>query len=286
MIKKLEFHEGFDLDTIKKELGFYKNYDLDSLKEDDLLNNVDLAEGLAYFNMKLGKHPLAQNREVLKLEDGYIAMCFAYSSAGGNEWGMTEVAQDPEVLKMFREQVAYYLAAFSYENGWAQTPAAQDLEVLALYNGEVAQGLAWCSGTNGWADTPAAQKLEVLSLGNGEVARILAENSDVNGWALTPAAQDPEVLKLGDGGTIFELAQCSDKNGWGETKIAQDPEVLSFSEGKVKLWIEEYFFDYPWKENEKGGKKFVFGLYGGKVGELIGQGFKGESAISEASILS
>lgn len=120
----------------------YKKYNLDELTKGVLFKDPDLAMGLARCNSGFGRHDLAQDFEVLGLNDGMVAKL---------------------------------LAKFSDVNGWGETSAAQDFEVLSLGGGAVAEWLAACaySGLNDWGETPAAQKKKVKDLMEGNVGNLL-----------------------------------------------------------------------------------------------------------------
>lgn len=99
---------------------FYRNIDLDELSKGDLLVNLKLVKGLAMWNKKFAKHPLAQDLDILSMGNG---------------------------------RIAWLLASWSYGNGWGSTPAAQEMSVLKLKDGQVAERLWKYSKRNGWGDT-------------------------------------------------------------------------------------------------------------------------------------
>lgn len=193
------------------KVGEYKKYDCENLTKEKLLDDPDLAVGLAMFNRDFGNHKLAQDLEVLSLNGGDVALELAVGS-GESNWGRTDVAQNLDVLSFCDGEVAKALATHSDKNGWWDTPAAQNLEVLKLQEGEVANWLAWNSRRNRWGETQAAQDLRVLSLRDGVVARGLAEYSDVNGWGETDAVKKSEILSLSNG-RVGELVKKAVERG-------------------------------------------------------------------------
>lgn len=115
---------------------FYENYCIDNLSKKMLLDDPDLAVGLARWNKGFGGHPLAQKMDVLKLGNKEVVRGLAQGSCN-NKWGETKAAQDLRVLKLRDGEVAYILGFYSEANGWGRTPAAQDKRVLELCDGGV-----------------------------------------------------------------------------------------------------------------------------------------------------
>lgn len=164
---------------MSKSKEFYEEFDLENLTKEELLDNSELAMGLAEYNMDFGKHPLAQDFEVLSLRDGGVAYHLAENSTK-NGWWETEMAQNWDVLSLYDGNVALALARGTQGHDWWETPAAQDLKVLALCNGRVAVELVFNSFRSGWSETPVVKKKEVWDLADGEVGKMLEMKLEKN----------------------------------------------------------------------------------------------------------
>lgn len=106
------------MDMPYRETKFYKDYNLVNLKKETLLKDMDLAIGLASFNMKFGEHKLAQDMDILRINGGSVAYELVWN-ADKNGWGKTPAANDPGVFGLRRGDVGKLLRilktrSFSY----------------------------------------------------------------------------------------------------------------------------------------------------------------------------
>lgn len=134
---------------MKEDEKFYRDYDVDNLDEDKLLEDPDLAVGLARWNKDFSKKEFVENFDILKLNGGEVAYWLARKSFI-NGWGELEIAQNLEVLKLYEGKVASSLAKNSKDNNWGRTKAARIIEVLELDEGGVLENLAYYSMVNSW----------------------------------------------------------------------------------------------------------------------------------------
>lgn len=174
---------------MKHDDDFYRDFDLENITKEKLLGDLDLVAGLAVYNRKFGKHPLAQDFDILSINNGFIAAWLAEKSYR-NGWGETPAAQDLEVLSLWYGDVAEFLARHSDVNRWAMTEAAQDPKIVMLNGGKPAMALARSSLKTGWHETSIAKKDYIRSLNNGLV-----------GW----------WLDIAEGKEIRESSFCDDK---------------------------------------------------------------------------
>lgn len=275
------------------EAKSYKNYSLEGIKKEDLLEDTNLAVGLARYNVDFGTHPLAQEIEILELRNGLVARELAWSSYR-NGWAKTDVAQNLEVLKLSMEHVAEGLAYYSDKNGWIKTNAPYEKEVLRLCWGNVKKFIIQATerssrklsknileekkvrirGAVTFKENPDFYKkydldsLKVDDLLNDVdlVEGLVFWNKD---FGQHPLAQDINILKLNEGNVAWLLANRSNDNGWGRTDAAQNFEVLKLADGYVAMWLATNSKWNGWAETEAVKREEVRGLVKGEVGELI-----------------
>ena len=115
---------------------------------------------------------VSQNLELLKLSRAY--RCLSRSSI----WASKGIAQNVEILKS-HIYIALSLASFSgsnewgIDNEWDMSAIAQNFDILRLRNGQVACILSMNSDQNGWGSTTAGKNSRVRALRGGEVGNIL-----------------------------------------------------------------------------------------------------------------
>lgn len=118
------------------KIDFYRNLDLSTISASLLFSNIELAMGLAQYNVEFGGHPLAQKWSILNLNrakgsDGDMACLLSLNPV----WAKTPAAQDPEVCRLGFNQVGMNLASNADKNGWGETPAADNPEIRKIRNG-------------------------------------------------------------------------------------------------------------------------------------------------------
>lgn len=98
---------------MKYDEEFCLGFDLGELTKNKLLEDPELAESLAEFNLRFGKHPLAQDFDVLELGDGWVAKWLAMNCRK-NGWGNTDASKEERVLKLRNGAVAHWLREYGY----------------------------------------------------------------------------------------------------------------------------------------------------------------------------
>lgn len=78
---------------LKKEIDFYENYDLENLIKKNLLDDIDLAMGLARHNIKFREHALSREREILELNNGKVGAELVYHCRRAGDYGKNKTLQ-------------------------------------------------------------------------------------------------------------------------------------------------------------------------------------------------
>lgn len=85
--------------VLEKYYGSYQNYNLSTLTKEDLIRDANLAVALARENKNFGTHLLAQDLNILGLNNGEVAKELALNSKK-NGWGRTNAARNPKVREL------------------------------------------------------------------------------------------------------------------------------------------------------------------------------------------
>lgn len=118
---------------MKKDIEYYKNYDLENLTEEDLLNNINLAMGLAKWNNSFGEHELAEDFKILSLNNGEVAKALAFNS-GKNGWGKSLASADSLVRELCDGDVAWWLDHYCNDRAFEDVTEVVGVEDIDVYS--------------------------------------------------------------------------------------------------------------------------------------------------------